>query len=309
MRLVFMGTPEFAVKSLRELAECGEHKIAAVFTQPDKPRGRGHNLTVPPVKELAEKLGVPVLQPAVLRDGQALAGLKELAPEIIVVAAYGKILPREILELPKFGCVNVHASLLPRLRGAAPVNWSIINGDEKTGVTIMQMAEGLDSGDIISQAEILIEEADTAGTLLEKLGILGAELLCDTLREISGGAAVRTPQNHEEATYAPMLDKKLANIDFENTEPQALCNLVRGLNPAPCAFTRLDGKVVKVLEARPAQGFYGNPGEALDQKRLVVGCKAGAVELVTVSPEGKRPMSGEEFLRGRLKGAYMTFGA
>jgi methionyl-tRNA formyltransferase len=307
MKLVFMGTPEFAAKSLSALSYAG-HELLGAFTQPDKPKGRGHRLEPPPVKTLAESLGVPVFQPVTLKDAAALETLQRLAPEIIVVAAAGTILPNEILELPQCGCVNVHASLLPRLRGAAPANWSVINGDGKTGVTIMQMDVGLDTGDMFSQAEIPIGETETAGVLLERLAALGAELLLKTLDDIEAGPAVRTPQDHTLAPWAPMLDKGLASLDFNKT-PLELCNLVRGLNPAPCAFSRLDGKILKVWEATPAGGFSGEPGQSLDTKRLIVGCRGGALELLTVSPEGKRPMSGAEFLRGKRPqpGEILTF--
>jgi methionyl-tRNA formyltransferase len=309
MKLAFMGTPEFAAKSLRALAAKG-HEILGAFTQPDKPKGRGQKLEPPPVKVLAESLGIPVFQPATLKDGAALETLKALAPEIIVVAAYGKILPKEILELPEHGCVNVHASLLPKLRGAAPANWSVINGDEKTGVTIMQMDIGLDTGDMFSQAEIPIGETETAGELLERLAELGASLLLDTLDGIAAGAAKRVPQDGAQATWAPMLDKTLARLDFGSKTPRELCNLIRGLNPAPCAHSRLEGKLLKVLAASPAEGFAGNPGQTLDARRLIVGCKGGAIELLTVSPEGKRPMGGGDFLRGRRlsPGEILTFG-
>jgi methionyl-tRNA formyltransferase len=309
MKLVFMGTPELAAKCLGALARAG-HEILGAFTQPDKPKGRGQRLVPPPVKALAESLGIPVFQPATLKDGAALETLKQLAPEIIVVAAYGKILPKEILALPGYGCVNVHASLLPKLRGAAPANWSIINGDAKTGITIMQMDIGLDTGDMFSQAEIAIGVTETAGELLERLAELGAGLLIETLDDIASGKAKRTPQNHAESTYAPMLDKELASLDFINKAPMELCNLVRGLNPAPCAFSRLEGRLLKVLAAAPAEGFSGEPGQILDTKRLIVGCKGGAIELLTVSPEGKRPMGGGDFLRGRRlsPGEILTFG-
>jgi methionyl-tRNA formyltransferase len=305
MKLVFMGTPEFAAKSLSALSRAG-HELLGVFTQPDKPKGRGQRLEPPPVKTLAESLSIPVFQPITLKDGAALETLKQLAPEIIVVAAYGKILPKAILELPKYGCINVHASLLPRLRGAAPANWSIINGDDTTGVTIMQMDVGLDTGDMFSQAEIPIGESETAGELLERLAELGADLLLKTLDDLAAGTAKRTPQEHSQATWAPMLDKELARLDF-NKAPNELCNLIRGLNPAPCAFSRLEGKLLKVLAAAPIEGFSGEPGQILDAKRLIIGCKGGAVELLQVSPEGKRPMSGGDFLRGKrlAQPAYM----
>jgi methionyl-tRNA formyltransferase len=309
MRAVFMGTPDFAVPSLRILAE--HHTVAGVFSQPDRPNGRGHRLTPPPVKLLAESLGIPVFQPETLKGlkGEAaLASLAALKPDIVVVAAYGRILPEAFLRLPKFGCINVHASLLPRLRGAAPIQWSVINGDSLTGVTIMSMAKGLDTGDIISQAKAPIEPEATAGDMFVKLSELGARLLAETLTEIEAGRAVRTPQNHAEATYAPMLDKNIAAISF-NTEAVRLCNLIRGLYPAPCAYTLFEGKRLKLCAARPAEGYFGEPGTVLDPKRLIVACKDGAVELLTVAAEGKRPVTGAEFARGKRLSGGEVFGS
>lgn len=292
-----MGTPDFAVPCLARLIDCG-HDVAGAFSQPDRPRGRGHQLSPPPVKELAVLKGIPVYQPEKLRDGEALKVLEELKPELIVVVAYGRLLPKEILELPKHGCVNVHASLLPKLRGAAPIQWSVINGDRETGVTTMFMAEGLDTGDTILSLETQVGENETAGELFGRLAALGADALEETLKLIETGKAVRKKQDDSLATYAPMLDKKIANLDFNKT-PEELCNLIRGLNPAPMAFSKLDGKIVKIMAARPRSDYSGGAAKILDEKSLIVGCKDGAIELIQVKPEGKKPMSGEEFARGK----------
>lgn len=297
MRIVFMGTPDFAAPCLARLLDDG-HEVAGVFSQPDRPKGRGHKLSPPPVKEFAQSRGIAVYQPEKLRDGTALALLQTLAPELIVVVAYGRILPKEILDLPQYGCVNVHASLLPKLRGAAPIQWAVINGDKVTGVTTMFMAEGLDTGDTLLMAQTPIGAEETAGELFERLAMLGADLLAETVQQLADGTAQRKPQDDTLATHAPMLDKKLANLDF-NKSPEELCNLIRGLNPSPMAFSRLDGKVVKILAARPDFLHHGAAGEILDAKRLIVGCNGGAIELLQVRPEGKKPMSGEEFARGK----------
>lgn len=306
MRIVFMGTPDFAVPHLARLIDRG-HDIAGVFSQPDRPKGRGHKLAPTPVKELAISRGIKVYQPEKLRNGEALATLQELNPELIAVVAYGRILPKEILELPKFGCVNAHASLLPKLRGAAPIQWAVINGDTKTGVTTMYMADGIDTGDMILSKETEIGAEETAGELFERLATMSADMLAETVELIASGKAARHKQDDSLATHAPMLDKKLANLDFDKS-PAELCNLIRGLNPSPMAFTRFEGKVVKILAARPNLDYNGAVGEILDHKRLVVGCKGGAIELLSVRPEGKKPMSGEEFSRGKrlVKGQKFT---
>ena len=297
LNIVFMGTPDFAVPCLARLLADG-HRLPAVFSQPDKPRGRGYTLTPPSVKQLALEHAIPVYQPAGLRDGQALSILRELAPDLIVVVAYGKILPPAILELPALGCVNVHASLLPELRGAAPIQWSVINGDTRTGITTMFMAEGLDTGDIILQRETSIGPEETAGELFDRLSLLGAQCLAETLPLLSGGQAPRMPQDDTRATYAPMIDKSVCAIDFTKSA-QAICNLVRGLNPAPCAHTHLEGRLLKIHKARPVDACSGEAGALLDTKRLIVGCGDGAVELLTVQPEGKRAMDGAAFACGR----------
>lgn len=296
-RIVFMGTPDFAVPCLRRLLEDG-YDVAGVFSQPDRPKGRGYRLLPPPVKELALERGIPVYQPAGLRDGEALSVLRELAPDLAVVVAYGRILPPDLLEAPRLGCVNVHASLLPRLRGAAPVQWAVINGEATTGVTTMHMAEGLDTGDIILQRETAVGPEETAGELFERLAALGADCLSETLPLLLEGRAPRKQQDDTLATWAPPIGKELAALDF--TKPAAaLCHLVRGLNPSPVAKAWLDGRLIKVLLARPAADFAGKPGEVLNAARLIVGCGDGAVELLTVQPEGKKPMTGAEFARGR----------
>ena len=229
MRIVFMGTPEFAVPCLSRLISDG-HAVAGVFTQPDKPQGRGYKLMPPPVKVCALENGLSVYQPAKMRDGQALALLKELSPELIVVVAYGKILPPDILELPPLGCVNVHGSLLPKYRGAAPIQWSVLNGDQTAGVTTMYMAEGLDTGDMILKRETPLGPDETSGELYERLAGLGAQALSETVRLIGEGCAPRVPQDGALATHAPMLTKELARIDW--TKPAAeVHNLIRGMNP------------------------------------------------------------------------------
>lgn len=297
MRIVFMGTPDFAVPSLERLVRDG-HQLLGVFAQPDKPKGRGYKLAPPPVKVAAQALGIPVYQPAKLRDGEALALLQQLQPQVIVVVAYGKILPKELLELPEKGCINVHGSLLPRYRGAGPIQWSIINGDAVTGVTTMYMAEGLDSGDMILKKETPIGEEETYGELSERLALLGADAISETLQLLENGSASRTPQNEEEATLAPMLNKELALLDFSRPAKELHC-LIRGLSPWPVAYTFLDGTLLKVHRAHVAPGYQGQPGELLDKKRFIVACGQGALEFAEVQPAGGKRMEAAAFLRGR----------
>lgn len=296
-RIVFMGTPDFAVPCLSRLLQDG-YELVGVFTQPDRPRGRGNKLAPPPVKELAEQYGIPVFQPEKMRDGNAQALLQRLQPELVVVVAYGRILPPELLAVPRLGCMNVHASLLPFLRGAAPIQHAVIEGFKWTGVTTMLMDEGLDTGDILLQRKCEIGPQETAGELFERLSRLGAELLSETVPLLLSGKAERIPQDHDAATFAPPIQKAQALLDF--TRPATvLANLIRGLNPSPMAKARLGGKLVKILAARPVAGFSGAPGEVIDPQRLIVGCGSDALELVQVQPEGKKIMSGEEFSRGR----------
>jgi len=295
MKIVFMGTPEFAVPSLEQLVQDG-HQVAGVFTQPDKPKGRGYKLMAPPVKEKAQEYGIPVYQPEKMRDGEALKLLRALAPELIVVVAYGRILPKEILQLPPKGCINVHGSLLPKYRGAGPIQWSVINGEAVTGVTTMYMAEGMDTGDMILSRSVPVGEDETSGELFDRLAVLGAEALSETVRLIAGGNAPRTPQDDAQASRASMLTKEMAVIDWSKSARE-VHNLIRGMNPWPTAHTRLGGKVLKVHRSRVVEGA-GEPGIVLDGKRLIVGCGEGAVELVEIQPEGSRRMPAADYLRG-----------
>ena len=271
MRIVFMGTPEFAVPCLQKLIDCG-HEVTGVFTQPDKPQGRKMILTPPPVKELAIANGIPVYQPVKMRDGTALEMLKEANPELAIVVAYGKILPKEILEFPKYGCINIHASLLPKLRGAGPIQWSVINGFEKTGVTSMQMDEGLDTGDMLISREIEIGENDTAGDMHDKLSVIGAEVLEETINALIAGELKPEKQNHDEFTYAPMLSKELSPIDW-NAPASEVHNKIRGLSPWPSATAVLGGKKVKIHKSILVSDSGKAAGEIIESgKRLVVSC-------------------------------------
>lgn len=295
MRIVFMGTPDFAVPCLQRLLEDG-HEVPAVFTQPDKPVGRHAVLTPPPVKQLALSHGIPVYQPTKMRDGTAAALLRELAPDCLVVVAYGRILPQEILDVPPRGCVNIHGSLLPRYRGAAPIQWSVIRGETVTGVTSMFMDAGMDTGDIIDTLTTPIGENETAGELFERLAPLGARLLSTTLAAIADGTVTRRPQNDAEATMAPMLEKAMGRLDL--TRPaRELHNQVRGMNPWPGAFCTAGGKTLKIHETRVAAGS-GVPGTLLCADPVTVACGEGALQLVTVQPEGKPRMAAEAWLRG-----------
>ena len=307
MRIVFMGTPQFAVPSLKALVEAG-HEVCGVFSQPDKPVGRHQNKLKPtPVKECAlsyQAAGrdIPVYQPEKLRDGTALAILKELAPELIVVAAYGRILPDDILALPPKGCINVHSSLLPKYRGSAPVQWAVLNGDTETGVSIMQMDEGLDTGDVLVCEKIAIGPEETSGELFDRVTAVGARVLCEAVPAMEAGTLQPQPQQHENATLAPMLDKELAEFRLTDTAAH-IHNWVRGMNPWPMAwFVTAGGKKVKVTECRVAASNGEAPGTVLSTKPLTVACADGAVQLLHVVPEGKKPMDGTSFAAGlRLK--------
>lgn len=298
MRIVFMGTPEFAVPCLQKLIDCG-HEITGVFTQPDKPQGRKMILTPPPVKALALENGLTVYQPLKMKDGTALEMLKEANPELVIVVAYGKILPKEILEFPKYGCINIHASLLPKLRGAAPIQWSVINGCEKTGVTSMQMDEGLDTGDMLITSELEIGENETAGELHDRVSALGAEVLEQTIAALQNGELKPEKQNHAEFTYAPMLSKELSPIDW-NLPAREVHNKIRGLSPWPSATAVLNGKKVKIHRSVLVSEKGGAAGEvAENSKRLVVACGDGeCIEILNVQAEGKKAMSAADFMRG-----------
>lgn len=298
MRIVFMGTPEFAVPCLQKLIDCG-HEVSGVFTQPDKPQGRKMIMTPPPVKELAVENGIKVYQPVKMKDGTALEMLKEADPELCIVVAYGKILPKEILEYPKYGCINIHASLLPKLRGAAPIQWSVINGFDKTGVTSMQMDEGLDTGDMLIKGELEIGENETAGELHDRLSVLGADVLEQTINALIKGELKPEKQNHDEFTYASMLSKELSPIEWAMTAQQ-VHNKIRGLSPWPSANTKFGGKTVKIHKTVLSDLKGNTAGEIVEAgKRLVVACGDGnCVEILNLQAEGKKAMSAADFLRG-----------
>ena len=296
MKIVFMGTPDFAVPSLQALLDAG-HEVCAVYTQPDKPQGRKQILTAPPVKELALQYHIPVYQPATLKNEDEQAKLRALAPEVIIVVAYGKLLPKAVLDIPPRGCINVHGSLLPRWRGAAPIQWSVIAGDEKAGVTTMQMAEGLDTGDMLLTYETEIGARETAGELFDRLAQAGAELLVRTLVELD--SITPRPQDDSRSCYAHMLDKQMAVIDWAKSAREIDC-LIRGLSPWPVALTTLDGARLKIYAAEPVPGT-GRPGEVLvsdPKKGLTVACGAGALALHEVQLVGGKRMKSADFLRG-----------
>lgn len=296
MRIVFMGTPDFAVPSLQALIDAG-HDVCAVYTQPDKPQGRKQILTAPPVKTLALEHDIPVFQPNTLKNEDEQARLRELAPEVIIVVAYGKLLPKAVLDIPPHGCINVHGSLLPRWRGAAPIQWAVIAGDEMAGVTTMQMAEGLDTGDMLLTYETKVGEKETAGELFDRLAQSGAELLTQTLVKLD--EITPRPQDDAQSCYAHMLDKQMAVIDWSKSAHEIDC-LIRGLNPWPIALTTLSGERLKVFAAEKAAG-NGEPGTVLEadpKKGLTVACGEGALKLTEIQLVGGKRMKVNDFLRG-----------
>ena len=294
-----MGTPDFAVPCLDALVQAG-HEVVGVFTQPDKPKNRGHQMTPPPVKVCAQSHDIPVFQPVSLKTGEAASLLRALSPELIVVVAYGKILPKEILSIPPRGCVNVHASLLPKYRGAGPIQWSVLNGETETGVTTMYMAEGLDTGDMILQMKTPIGENETADEVHDKLSELGASLLIETIYQMEEGKAARVPQNDAESSYAPMLTKELCAIDFQKPA-QLVHNKIRGLSSWPCAVTKFEGKRLKVYKSALIRTEYKEaPGTLVDENRFVVVCgDHQGIMFCEVQAEGAKRMNGADFLRGR----------
>ena len=296
MGIVFMGTPDFAGPSLQALIDAG-HEVCAVYTQPDKPQGRKQILTAPPVKELALQYHIPVYQPATLKNEEEQEKLRALAPEVIIVVAYGKLLPKAVLDIPPRGCINVHGSLLPRWRGAAPIQWSVIAGDQKAGVTTMQMAEGLDTGDMLLTYETEIGARETAGELFDRLAQAGAALLVETLEKLD--SITPRPQDDSQSCYAHMLDKQMAVIDWTKSAHEIDC-LIRGLSPWPIALTTLAGPRLKIYDAEPVSGT-GKPGEVLEsdpKKGLTVACGEGALALHEVQLVGGKRMKSADFLRG-----------
>ncbi|MEG1540416.1 MAG: methionyl-tRNA formyltransferase [Oscillospiraceae bacterium] len=300
MRIVFMGTPDFAAVSLRALLDEG-FDVVGVFTQPDKPKNRGMKLTESPVKLLAASSGIPVFQPAKMRDGAALEILKELAPDLVVVVAYGRILPDDILAVPPLGCINIHGSLLPKYRGAAPIQWSVLNGDEITGVTSMYLASEMDTGDLIYTAETKIGEYETSAQLFDRLAVLGGELLCKTVSDIKSGTAPRTPQNHRLATLAPPLSKEMSPINWNNS-PRAIIKQICGLNPWPVATTELLGVSFRIFAAEYSENTTTKPAGSVlsaDKKGIEVACGAGKTLLITrLQAAGGKQMSAADYLLG-----------
>lgn len=300
MRIVFMGTPDFSVGTLEAVVAAG-HEVACVVTQPDKPRGRGKELQPTPVKEAAQRHGLPVYQPAKIRDPEAVEKIRSFQPDVIVVVAFGQIIPQQILDIPRYGCINVHASLLPKYRGAAPIQWAIIDGEEVSGVTIMRMDAGLDTGDMISKVEIPLEKDETAGTLFDKLSDAGAKLLVQTLPTLEDQSAVYEKQPELSPTpYSRMISKKDGEIDWSSPAVN-IERLIRGMSPWPSAYTHLGGKTLKIWRAETAEGKAGSaPGTVLEVGKggLVVSTGDGALRLLEIQLEGKKRMDAEAFLRG-----------
>ncbi len=308
MRIIFMGTPDFSVGVLKALHEAGEEIVLCV-TQPDREKGRGKGVSMTPVKEYALEIGVPVFQPEKIRAEEAVVRLREYNADIAVVAAFGQILSKEILDMPRYGSINVHASLLPYYRGAAPIQRSIINGDEKTGVTIMQMDEGLDTGDMIMKKEVKIAKDETGGSLFDKLMETGASLCVEAIRAIEAGTASRTPQPEGDFGYARMLKKSEGLIDF-NKKAVEIERLIRALNPWPSAYTYLSGKMLKIWKAEVTGESSGVAGEVtgVDSEAFTVSCGEGSLRLLEIQLEGKRRMSVHDFLLGQKVEKGMKLG-
>ena len=290
-----MGSPDFALPTLKALA--GAYDVVGVVTQPDRASGRGRELKAPPVKRLALELGIPVMQPERLRLAEAMEQLRAWAPQLIVVAAFGQILRKDVLELPRYGCLNVHASLLPRWRGAAPINAAILHGDEETGVTIMQMDVGLDTGPMLSQRSIRLNREDTAGSVFERLSTLGADLLLETLPDYLSGKLTPVPQPEDGVTYAPMLKKEEGQLDFSH-DVHELERRVRAFNPWPGAFMDFDGSLLKIHRARVESGAAAVGQRLIVQNQPAIGARGGILILEEVQPAGKKSMSGKSFLAG-----------
>ena len=298
MRILFMGTPDFAVEILTALGDAGLD-ICGVFSQPDKPKGRGHKMIMTDVKKAALERGYEVYQPETLRNGAIEGLLNELKPELIVVAAYGKILPEYVLNFPKYGCINVHASILPKYRGAAPIQWSIINGDKETGITIQKMAKGVDTGDIISIQTTPIGEYETSEELFNRLAKIGSELLIKTIADIENGTATYTPQNDADASHAPMIDKSMAEIDWTKTSAE-ISKLICGMNSWPLAWTYYNGEMLKIVTAEKCAGA-GKSGEILGIEKgrgMIVATGDGAICVKTAQFANSRKMSVEDYARG-----------
>lgn len=298
MKIVFMGTPDFAVPCLRKLAE-SDHEIAAVFTQPDKPKGRGYKMIPTPVKSAAQEYNIPVYQPLSLRKGddaaESMKILNNIAPDLIVVTAYGQILPREILELPRFGCINIHASLLPKYRGAAPINWVLLNGETETGVTSMQMSEGLDTGDMLIKRVVEIGENENYSALYSRLSEIGGEVLMETIAGLEAGTLIPEKQDDSLSCYSPMIRKEMSALDFTKSAAE-LHNVIRGVT----GFTTLGGKRLKVFESEISDNIaMAEPGTVVDSDKFAVSCSDGVIIFNEVQLEGSKRMKTADFLRGK----------
>lgn len=299
MRVVFMGTPDFSVPTLEKIIEAG-HEVIGVVTQPDKAKGRGKKVLFPPVKETALAHNLPVYQPKRARDPEFIEEMKALNPDVMVVVAFGQILPKAILDIPKYGCINVHASLLPKYRGAAPIQWAVIRGEKVSGVTTMQMDVGLDTGDMLLKTEISLDEEETGGSLHDKLSVLGGNLLIETLEKIEAGDIHPEKQDDSQAgEYARMLDKNLGRIDFSMSAVE-IERLIRGLNPWPSAFTSYNGKTMKLWKAKAENGGQGVPGQVIhvDKNSFTVQTGQGTLQILELQMEGKKRMDAGAFLRG-----------
>ena len=299
MKAVFMGTPDFAVGTLEELIH-SRHEVAAVVTQPDKPKGRGKAMQFPPVKEVAVRENIPVYQPRRVRDPEFIKILKEIDPDVIVVVAFGQIIPQEIIDLPKYGCINVHGSILPKYRGAAPIQWAVIDGEKESGVTTMQMDAGLDTGDMLLKTIIPLEKEETGGSLFEKLSTAGAKLLIETLEKLEEGSIVPEKQGESPTPYAKMLTKEMGDLDWKK-DAVLLDQLIRGLNPWPSAYTHLNGKTLKIWSAEVEEReTKEKPGTVVEvnKKELKVQTGKGILSLKEVQIEGKKRMEIDAFLRG-----------
>lgn len=299
MRIIFMGTPDFAVPSLEALLT--KHEVVLVVTQPDKPKGRGKKMVPTPVKACALEHGIPVLQPEKVKEPEFVEQLRSYEPDLIAVTAFGQILSEPILEMPKYGCINVHGSLLPKYRGAAPMQWSIIDGEKVTGITTMYMAKGLDSGDMLLKAEVEITDEDTFATIHDKMAVTGANLLLDTLDQLEAGTLERIPQDHDAATYAPMITKETGHIDWSKNR-QDIINLIRGLNPVPAAYTIYEEEVLKIFGAVisdvQADGAANGEIVAVVKKGFVVKCGDGCLLITEVQARGGKRMMTDAYLRG-----------
>ncbi len=308
MRVVFMGTPEFAVPTLEALLEV--HEVVGVFTQPDKPKGRGKAMAFPPVKEKALEHNIPVYQPVKIREEAVVEEIRKMEPEAIVVVAFGQILPESILNIPKYGCINVHASLLPKYRGAAPMQWSIIDGEKETGVTTMYMAKGLDTGDMILKEVVKMDPKETGETLHDKLSVLGGPLILETLRQLEAGTAPRTPQDDAKSCYASMLTKELGSIDW-NKDAASIERLIRGLNSWPSAYTVWNEKTMKIWDSDvvPYEGNEENGTVvAKDKRSFTVKCGENALQILELQLQGKKRMNTQAFLVGNQMEIGMRLG-